>query len=51
MDFREWTVEETIHLLSVEKNRSVGARYSDATIAALLGAGTAAPGCCPPAAS
>ena len=34
MDFRDWTIEETIHLLSVEKNRSVGARYSDATIAA-----------------
>lgn len=34
MDFASWGVEEVIHLLSMDKNRSIPARYTNAHLAA-----------------
>ena len=36
MTFKEWEVEEVIHLLSIEKNRSISARYTDAELPAFI---------------
>ena len=34
VDLSDWSVEEVIHLLSIEKNRSISARYADAHLEA-----------------